>query len=259
MITNFFKSENGDVGAADPEIEHLNEHLSRISFEVEATEWMRIQKLDLFGAKSRRRFPAEDQGSGQLRITVEGSRYATESPRGWNAGEFVIISAMWRQVNAPEARWEGILFASAPAWITAVDFLLENGFMVDGETEDEISLTKESGTNVMISVYQTNQIASVVFAEPMISGSAANPSALMLVNQLNSSFVIGSVSLMNNEMGAEYLCVKSAIPVISGVDMAEVVATLVSGLIGMVSEIFPVLQRVLDGSLSVSDGVQLLT
>jgi hypothetical protein len=53
MITNFFKSENGDVGAADPEIEHLNEHLSRISFEVEATEWMRIQKLDLFGAKSR--------------------------------------------------------------------------------------------------------------------------------------------------------------------------------------------------------------
>jgi hypothetical protein len=131
--------------------------------------------------------------------------------------------------------------------------------MVDGETEDEISLTKESGTNVMISVYQTNQIASVVFAEPMISGSAANPSALMLVNQLNSSFVIGSVSLMNNEMGAEYLCVKSAIPVISGVNMAEVVATLVSGLIGMVSEIFPVLQRVLDGSLSVSDGVQLLT
>jgi hypothetical protein len=60
-------------------------------------------------------------------------------------------------------------------------------------------------------------------------------------------------------MGAEYLCVKSAIPVISGVDTAEVVATLVSGLIGMVSEIFPVLQRVLDGSLSVSDGVQLLT
>ena len=46
---------------------------------------------------------------------------------------------------------------------------------------------------------------------------------------------------------------------ISGVDMAEVVATLVAGLIGMVSEIFPVLQRVLDGSLSVTEGVQLLT
>ena len=259
MVTSLFKYEDGDVSATDPEIEHLNDQLSRISFEVDSVEWARIQELDLFGAKSRRRFPAEDQGSGQPRITVEGSRYATESPRGWNIGEFVIISAMWRQVDAPEARWEGILFASAPAWMKAVDFLLENDFLVDGETDDEISLTKESGTNVMISVYQTNQIASVVFAEPMISGSTANPSALMLVNRLNSSFVIGSVSLLTNEMGAEYLCVKSAIPVISGVDMAEVVATLVAGLIGMVSEIFPVLQRVLDGSLSVTEGVQLLT
>ena len=100
MVTSLFKYEDGDVSATDPEIEHLNDHLSRISFEVDSVEWARIQELDLFGAKSRRRFPAEDQGSGQLRITVEGSRYATESPRGWNIGEFVIISAMWRQVNA---------------------------------------------------------------------------------------------------------------------------------------------------------------
>ncbi len=112
---------------------------------------------------------------------------------------------------------------------------------------------------VVIHLCPCVHIHEYLVSEPTTIVFGSQPSALMLVNKLNSSFVIGSVSLLTNEMGAEYLCVKSAIPVISGVDMAEVVATLVAGLIGMVSEIFPVLQRVLDGSLSVTEGVQLLT
>jgi hypothetical protein len=153
----------------------------------------------------------------------------------------------------------GMLFASAPAWTTALNSLMEMGFIVDGETDDEVSATDRNGTNVMISIYPTNQVASVVFAREMPAGSIKSSEVLRLLNNLNVSFIIGSVSMMVNEMNVEYVVAKSAVPTIGGVDVPAVLDALVIGLVGLILEVEPVVQRVFTGELSVDEATRRLT
>ena len=153
----------------------------------------------------------------------------------------------------------GMLFASAPAWTTALNSLMEMGFIVDGETDDEVSATDLNGTNVMISIYPTNQVATVVFARHMPAESAKSPEVLQLMNNLNVSFIIGSVAILVNEMNVEYLVAKSAVPTIGGVDVAAVLDALVVGLVGLILEVEPVVQRVLTGEISVEEATGRLT
>jgi hypothetical protein len=153
----------------------------------------------------------------------------------------------------------GMLFASAPAWTQALNSLMEMGFIVDGETDDEVSATDRNGTNVMISIYPTNLVATVVFAREMPTGSINSAEVLQLINNLNVSFIIGSVAMMVNEMNVEYLLAKSAVPTISGVDVPAVLDALVVGLVGLILEVEPVVQRVINGELSVDEATRRLT
>ena len=254
-----FISHSGDVLTVDPEIDQVNDSLVRIRFVLDESEWGRIQELDIFGSKSRRRFPEALDGAGAVSVTVEGSRMALESPRGWHADDFEIVSTM-RKIETPDGgHMVGMLFASAPAWTTAVNSLMEMGFIVDGETDDEVSATDLNGTNVMISIYPTNQVATVVFAREMPAGSVKSFEVLQLINNLNNSFIIGSVATMINEMNVEYLVAKSAVPTIGGVDVAAVLDALVIGLVGLILEVEPIVQRVLTGEVSVDEATRLLT
>lgn len=254
-----FISNSGDVLTVDPEIDAVNDSMVRVRFVLDESEWLRIQDSDIFGAKSRRRFPDVLDGSGAVSITVEGSRLAVESPRGWQAEDFDIVSAM-RKIETPEGgHMVGMLFASAPAWTQALNSLMEMGFIVDGETDDEVSATDRNGTNVMISIYTTNQVATVAFAREMPSGASKSSDVLQLLNNLNVSFIIGSVAVMVNEMNVEYLVAKAAVPTIEGVAVPAVLDALVVGLVGLILEVEPVVQRVLSGEVSVEEATRRLT
>lgn len=242
-----FASRVGDVIALDPEIEYVDEFRVRVRFDLEAEEWSRLEAADVFGIRTRRRFPDQLPGDGIVRITVEGSRHAIESPRGWSADEFVVVSAM----RLVDASWQGSVFASPPAWYRAIEALIELGFDVDGETEDEISATNHLGVNVMISIYERNQVASVVHAAPIEKSWSSDVKVLDLVNRLNASFVIGSVALSSDEVGRAHLLVKSGVPILDGVDVPAVLEALVIGLTGMIIEIEPVVRQVALGELSV--------
>ena len=111
----------------------------------------------------------------------------------------------------------------------------------------------------MISIYPTNQVATVVFARQMPTASSRSPEVLQLINNLNVSFIIGSVAMMVNEMDVEYLVAKSAVPTIGGVDVPAVLDALVVGLVGLILEVEPVVQRVLSGELSVDEATRRLT
>ena len=254
-----FISSFGDVLTVDPEIDPVTESSVRVRFVLDESEWLRIQNLDLFGAKNRRRFPDVLDGEGPVSVTVEGSRLAIESPRGWQADDFEIVSAM-RKIETPDgSHMVGMLFASAPAWTKALDSLVEMGFVVDGETDDEVSATDLNGTNVMISIYSSNQVATVVFSRLMPDDSRTSPEVLQLLNNLNASFIIGSVAVMVNELNKEYLIAKSAVPTIEGVDVPAVLDGLVIGLVGLILEVEPVAQRVLTGEMSVDEATRRLT
>jgi hypothetical protein len=165
-----------------------------------------------------------------------------------------------RKIETSEgAHMVGMLFASAPAWTQALNSLMEMGFIVDGETDDEVSATDRNGTNVMISIYTTNQVATVAFARVLPTGSAKSSDVLQLLNDLNVSFIIGSVSVMVNEMNAEYLVAKAAVPTIEGVAVAAVLDALVVGLVGLILEVEPVVQRVISGEVSVEEATRRLT
>jgi hypothetical protein len=254
-----FISSSGDVLTVDPEIDPVSGSLIRIRFTLDESDWGRIQESDIFGAKTRRRFPEVLDGFGAVSVTVEGSRLALESPRGWQADDFEIVSAMRKIETSEGAHMVGMLFASAPAWTQALNSLMEMGFIVDGETDDEVSATDRNGTNVMISIYPTNLVATVVFAREMPTGSINSAEVLQLINNLNVSFIIGSVAMMVNEMNAEYLLAKSAVPTIGGVDVPAVLDALVVGLVGLILEVEPVVQRVITGELSVDEATRRLT
>ena len=254
-----FISSSGDVLTVDPEIDPVSDSLIRIRFTLDESEWGRIQESDIFGAKTRRRFPEVLDGFGAVSVTVEGSRLALESPRGWQADDFEIVSAMRKIETSEGAHMVGMLFASAPAWTQALNSLMEMGFIVDGETDDEVSATDRNGTNVMISIYTTNQVATVAFARVLPTGSAKSSDVLQLLNDLNVSFIIGSVSVMVNEMNAEYLVAKAAVPTIEGVAVAAVLDALVVGLVGLILEVEPVVQRVISGEVSVEEATRRLT
>lgn len=249
-----FVSTAGDVIAVDPEIEYLDDLHVRVRFMVDPDEWARLEAGDVFGSRSRRRFPDVLPGDGPVRVTVEGSRHATESPRGWDADEFVVVSAM----RSVDDRWQGLVFASPPAWHRALEALVELGFAVDGETDDEISATNHLGVNVMISVYERTQVASVVYAAPIDRSWCADVSVLDLVNRLNASFVIGSLALSADDMGRAYLLVRSGVPILDGVDVAVVLEALVIGLTGMIIEVEPFVRRVALGEITVDDAVRQL-
>lgn len=254
-----FISIFGDVLTVDPEIDLVSDSMVRVRFVLDESEWSRIQDADIFGSKSRRRFPDVLDGSGSVSITVEALRMAAESPRGWQANDFEIVSAM-RKIDAPEGgHMVGMLFASAPAWTQALNSLMEMGFIVDGETDDEVSATDRNGTNVMISIYTTNQVATVAFARVLPTGSAKSSDVLQLLNNLNVSFIIGSVSVMVNEMNTEYLVAKAAVPTIEGVAVPAVLDALVVGLVGLILEVEPVVQRVISGEVPVEEATRRLT
>jgi hypothetical protein len=80
-----------------------------------------------------------------------------------------------------------------------------------------------------------------------------------LINNLNVSFIIGSVAMLVNEMNIEYVVAKSAVPTIGGVDVPAVLDALVIGLVGLILEVEPVVQRVLTGELSVDEATRRLT
>ena len=128
-----FISSSGDVLTVDPVIDPVSDSLIRIRFTLDESEWARIQDSDIFGAKTRRRFPEVLDGSGAVSVTVEGSRLALESPRGWQAEDFEIVSAMRKIENSEGSHMVGMLFASAPAWTQALNSLMEMGF-IPGET-----------------------------------------------------------------------------------------------------------------------------
>lgn len=250
-----FLSDAGDVIAVEPQIDHVVDDLARIRFEIDAEEWARIEAADLFGARTRRRFPDVLDGSGTVTITVEGSRLSLESPRGWSADDFVVVSAMRRAGD----EWHGQLFASPPAWWRAVESLVELGFVVDGETDDEVSATNHLGVNAMISVYPQNQVAAVVYAAPAESEWASDPAVLDVLNRLNASFVIGSVALLVNDVRQAHLLTKASIPILDGVDVPQVLDALVIGLTGMIIEVEPVIRAVATGVLAPDDAVRRLT
>lgn len=252
-----FVSQAGDVLAVEPEIEYVDDRRVQVRFMVDDPEWLRIQSSDIFGARSRRRVPDELTGSGPIRVTVEGSRLATESPRGWAADEFEIVSAM-RPIDASD-RWQGLIFASAPAWGRALEALVEMGFTVDGETEDEVSATNHLGVNAMISVYPTNQVASVVYAVPIDSAAVTDFDILDLVNRLNASFIIGSLSVAFDERRRSFLFAKAATPILDGLDVAAILEALVIGLTGMLIEVSPVVDMVLRKTLTVEQAFQRLS
>ena len=52
---------------------------------------------------------------------------------------------------------------------------------------------------------------------------------------------------------------KSAVPTIGGVDVAAVLDALVIGLVGLILEVEPIVQRVLTGEVSVDEATRLLT
>ena len=245
----------GDVACADAEIEAMNDESIRIRFTVTESAWDRLQRFDIFGARSRRRIPEALDGVGDVMITVQGSRLASDNRFGWEARDFEIVSAM-RDFNGQVS---GMLFASAPAWFRAVDSLVQMGFVVDGETDEEISATTPDGTNCMISVYAQNRVAVVVFGRPLPAGSSASTAALSVVNALNVSFIIGSVSLAVNEMRQEFLLAKASVPMIDGVDVPAVLDAYVVGLSGLVTEVEPDIVKVVSGQLSVADAVRRLT
>ena len=93
----------------------------------------------------------------------------------------------------------------------------------------------------------------------MPAESVNSPEVLQLINNLNVSFIIGSVAIMVNEMGVEYLLAKSAVPTIGGVDVPAVLDALVVGLVGLILEVEPVVQRVLSGEVSVEEATRRLT
>ena len=254
-----FISIFGDVLTVDPEIDPVNDSMVRVRFVLDESDWSRIQDSDIFGAKTRRRFPEVLDGSGAVSVTVEGSRLALESPRGWQAEDFEIVSAMRKIETTEGGHMVGMLFASAPAWTQALNSLMEMGFIVDGETDDEVSATDRNGTNVMISIYTTNQVATVAFARVLPIGSAKSSDVLQLLNNLNVSFIIGSVSVMVSEMNVEYLVAKAAVPTIEGVAVAAVLDALVVGLVGLILEVEPVVQRVISGEVSVEEATRRLT
>jgi len=246
-----FVSTSGDVLAVEPDIESLNERSVRVRFSVDEGEWDRIQAADIFGSRTRRRFPDEVPGAGPVRLTVEGSRLSMESPRGWAAEEFEIVSAMRQVPTANGEQWIGVLFASAPAWSKALESLVEMGFVVDGETEDEVSATNHMGVNVMVSIYPQNQVASIVYAAPFPTDAVQNQDVLDLLNRLNASFIIGSLAMATDDRRRCHLLAKAATPILEGVDVAAVLEALVIGLTGMLMEVAPVVEMVLRGTLSV--------
>jgi hypothetical protein len=93
----------------------------------------------------------------------------------------------------------------------------------------------------------------------MPAESVNSPEVLQLINNLNVSFIIGSVAIMVNEMDVEYLLAKSAVPTIGGVDVPAVLDALVVGLVGLILEVEPVVQRVLSGEVSVEEATRRLT
>jgi hypothetical protein len=250
-----FLSASGDVIAVEPQIDYQADDLVRVRFELDEVEWERVVEHDVFGARSRRRFPDQLEGSGSVTLTVEGSRLATESPRGWSADDFVVVSAMRRI----DGNWHGQLFASPPAWWRAIDSLVQLGFVVDGETDDEVSATNHLGVNAMISVYSQNQVAAVVYAAPAEASWASDPAVLDLLNRLNASFVIGSVALQVNDVNQAHLLTKASIPMLDGVDVPQVLDALVIGLTGMIIEVEPVVRAVAQGAMVVDDAVRRLT
>ena len=161
-------------------------------------------------------------------------------------------------MRSVDDRWQGLVFASPPAWHRALEALVELGFAVDGETDDEISATNHLGVNVMISVYERTQVASVVYAAPIDRSWCADVSVLDLVNRLNASFVIGSLALSADDMGRAYLLVRSGVPILDGVDVAVVLEALVIGLTGMIIEVEPFVRRVALGEITVDDAVRQL-
>jgi len=251
-----FLSPRGDVIAVEPEVEYLDSELVRVRFDVDESEWLRIVDADIFGARSRRRFPDDLDGSGPVRVTVESTRLVTESPRGWDAQQFVVVTAMRRAEDRDE--WSGMMFASAPAWHRAVAALIDMGYVVDGETDDEVSATDATGCNVMVSVYTMNQVATVVFARQLPRGSSVDAAVTRLLNALNASFVIGSVAASDADHGS-FLLVRSAVPTIAGVDVPVVLEALVIGLTGMMDEIHPLVLDVLGGRISVDEAIVRLT
>jgi hypothetical protein len=250
-----FLSASGDVIAVEPQIDYQADDLVRVRFELDEGEWERVVEHDVFGARTRRRFPDHLEGSGGVTLTVEGSRLATESPRGWSADDFVVVSAMRRI----DGNWHGQLFASPPAWWRAIDSLVQLGFVVDGETDDEVSATNHLGVNAMISVYSQNQVAAVVYAAPAEASWTSDPAVLDLLNRLNASFVIGSVALQVNDVNQAHLLTKASIPMLDGVDVPQVLDALVIGLTGMIIEVEPVVRAVAQGTMAVDDAARRLT
>jgi hypothetical protein len=250
-----FIHPSGDVACSDAEVEPLGDESVRVRFSVTESTWERLQRFDIFGARSRRRIPDQLDGAGEVVLTVQGSRLASDNRFGWEARDFEIVSAM-RDHNG---QMSGMLFASAPAWHRAIDSLVQMGFVVDGETDEEISATTPDGTNCMISVYGQNRVAVVVFGRPLPGGSSASTAALSVVNALNVSFIIGSVSLAVNEMQQEFLLAKAAVPMIDGVDVPAVLDAYVVGLSGLVTEVEPDIVKVVSGQLSVVEAVRRLT
>lgn len=250
-----FISSAGDVIAVEPEIDYVADDLARVRFTVDDPEWNRIVESDIFGARTRRRFPEFLEGQGTVTMTVEGSRLATESPRGWSADDFVLVSAM-RRIGSD---WHGQLFASPPAWWRAVESLIELGFVVDGETDDEVSATNHLGVNAMISVYPQNQVAAVVYALPVDVGWASDGQVLDLLNRLNASFVIGGVAVLVNDVRQAHLITRASVPILDGVDVPRVLEALVIGLTAMIIEVSPVVRAVAERTTTVDDAVRRLT
>lgn len=252
-----FLHPSGDVHLRELDVQ-VADGTARVRGMVDETEWARIEALDIFGARTRRRVPDELTGTGEVRITIEGPETALDT--GWQPSTepFVIVDAM-REIDNADLReaglegraWQGILFTAPAAWTPAVEALSDEGFRLVDEFDNVARLRNDDGMTVeVLALDETLAVTIEVRVELEGFDPRATGDLLETLNAVNVAFPVST-----NCVDGSQLVTKSGLPVLDDVDLAPVIESLAVGLVQVASYLRPVVARVANGSVSAAEAL----
>jgi hypothetical protein len=247
-----FLHPSGEVTLRELEVQ-ISDGVARVRGMIDQADWSRLEHLDIFGARSRRRVPDELTGSGEVRITIEGPEEALDT--GWQPSTepFVIVDAM-REIDNAELReaglegraWQGVLFTAPAAWTLAVEALADEGFRVTDELDNVVRLRNNEGMVVEILALDETLAVTIEVRSELDGFGAANTADLLeTLNAVNVAFPVST-----NCIDGSQLVTKSGLPVIENVDLAPLIESLAVGLVQVASYLRPVVSQVARGSSS---------
>jgi hypothetical protein len=235
---------------------------------VSASDWERVEDLDIFGTASRTRSPGSLPPGDSVRITIataaedaitmsEASGGASEAP----ADRFVILDAM-RAVAIPSSMsaeadaeiWEGLVFTDPAPWNQALAALAEEGFEpFQGLASATTVLRESDGLSVEFRHFDAHDISRVQVVSPLPMGDAVAPDTFVFLNRLNATLPFSAVVV-----DAGDLIVRETVPDELGIAAGGLIASRALTLVNLMGEVLEPTLAVANGQATAAEALAAL-